>query len=313
MIFRNTFRLIITNFSVVWKLLCYYAICIFVTILFCGVVAYPILSELNSANVFSNLLEIVNNLFSSSPVTTARTFEEVNRTILEIMSSSSYTFNYVFMGLFVFFILPVALDLAILPASEAIYGYMASQTNYSFTGRYFKSFKKSLKFALTKYLVMLPFNIIIVSLVYLMVRLATMGNVLYFLLDVFILAVMLLFISLKTTLFSCFAPAYTTLEVGVFSALKESFRFVSRKFGSIFSTSILLVLIAFALNLLFCVFTLTIGLIVTIPFTIFMFIVFHMVGFFSAQGGRYYIYTDTLARPETFEESQDIEKLKFLL
>ena len=313
MIFRNTFRLIITNFSTVWKLLCYYAICILITMLFCGAIAYPILSELSNANVFNDLFEIINNFFSSSPVTTARTFEEVNSTILNIVSSSSYTFNYVFLAFFLFFFLPVAVDMAILPAGDIVYGYMATQTKYSFTSRYFKLFGKSLKFSLSKYLTSLPFNLILLFLLYLLIRLATMGNFLYLFLDVFILAVILLFVSLKTTLLSCFAPAYTVLETGVWSSFKENFRCVGRGFGSIFSTSILLVLIAFALNLIFCVFTLTVGLIVTIPFTAFMFVVFHMVSFFSAQGGRYYIYTDTLANPKTFEESQDIEKLKYLL
>lgn len=313
MIFRNTFRLIITNFSLVWKLLCYYFICFVITLLFCGAVAYPILAELNSANVFSDLISLINNFFVSTPAQTATTFESVGQTINGIISSSNYTFNYVFIGIFVFFIFPVMFDMAVVPAGEVVYGYMATQTKYSFSGRYFKSFLKSLKFSLTRYFVTLPFNIILLFLVYAMVKVATMGNILYILLVVLLLGVLILTLALRSALFSCFAPSYDIVNKDVFSALKENFKCVKNKFGSIFSTSILLVLICFALNLIFAVFTLTVGLLVTIPFTVFMFVVFQMVSFFSAEGERYYIYTDTLIKPKTFEETQDVERLKFLI
>ncbi len=313
MIFRNTFRLLVTNFSNVWKLLLYFVICISVSLLFCGVLAYPIIKELSEANVFSDLLSLINNFFTTTPVATARTFEEVNETIVTIMTESQFTFNYIFLGVFVFFIVPLAFELAQLPMGEVIYGYMASQTKYSFSSRYFRSFGSSIKFSLTKYLVTVLFNLVSVLLIYCMVHLASLGNILYYFLDIIILGILVAFVSFKQTLFACFMPSIAVLQIGPFKALGQNFKYVFKKFGSIFSTSILLVLLSFAFNLIFCVFTLTIGLIVTIPLTVLVFVIFQMVSFFSAQGGRYYVYTDTLVSPKTFEEQIDIESIKYLI
>ena len=66
-------------------------------------------------------------------------------------------------------------------------------------------------------------------------------------------------------------------------------------------------------NLLCAVFTLASALIVTIPATAFLFVVFQMVSFFSTQGMRFYVYPDMFISPKRFEEQDNIEKIKNLI
>ena len=72
MIFRNTIRLLLTNFSNVWKVLVYYIICIALTLGVCWSIATPIISKLAEANVFSDLSNLLNSFFSTqhtAPIT----------------------------------------------------------------------------------------------------------------------------------------------------------------------------------------------------------------------------------------------------
>lgn len=314
MIFRNTFRLLFSNFSNVWKLLVYYLICIVLTFLVCGALALPIIEKLNQANVFSDFLAIVNNFFNNAPSNTALNLEGVWENFLQVINSNpQFTFNYVFLAIWLLFVFPFTLDLAQLPMGEVLYGYMTSQTKYSFTGRFIKTLKKSLLYSLVRFFVLLVFNVGIFTFIFLIIKLATMGNILYLMLDIALLACLLIVIAFKYTLFSCWMPAISVFDSNVFVALGQNFVVAFRKFGSIFSTSILLVILALVFNLIFGVFSFTVSFIVTIPITVFVFAIFQMVSFFSSQGMKFYVYPDMVISSKTFEEQMTIENTKYLL
>ena len=280
----------------------------------CGALAFPIIQKLSQANVFNDFLTIVNNFFNNTPTSTAVSLQSVNQTFFDVLSSNTqFTFNYIFLAIWLLFVFPFTLDLAQLPMGEVLYGYMTSQTKYSFTGRFIKTLKKSALYSLVRFFVLLIINCISFGLVYLIIRLATTGNVLNLLLDGVLLACLLVVIALKYALFSCWMPAIAVLDSKVLVALGQNFSTVFRKFGSIFSTSILLVVLAMVFNLIFGVFSFTVSFIITIPITAFVFGIFQMVSFFSSQGMRFYVYPDMVISSKTFEEQMNIENTKYLL
>ena len=63
MLFRNSVRLLLTNFSNVWKILLYYLICTVLTVLICLPILHPVVSKLSEANVFENFWALANNIF----------------------------------------------------------------------------------------------------------------------------------------------------------------------------------------------------------------------------------------------------------
>ena len=313
MIFRNTFRLLLSNFSNVWKMLVYYCICVALTFCVCGVLIHPIIVKLSEANVFQDFAEAVNGLFSATPTTTAISLQEVGRVALSILLSKELVANFIILCFWLAIVFPFTLDLAQLPMGEVLYGYMSSQTKYGFTGRFIKTIGKSAEYSIIRIFMTLLFNVCILGLTYLIVKIATYGNPLYLGLDILLLAVMFVVIALKYSLFSCWMPAISVLDMGVFEALRQNFRCISRRFGSIFSNCLLLVMSAFVFNLIFGVFSFTVSFVISLPLTAFVFVVFQMVSFFSVQGMRFYVYPDLFISPKTFEESLSVDDSKYII
>lgn len=314
MIFRNTFRLLFSNFSNVWKMLLYYLICFVLTFFVCGALLYPIIVKFREAEIFIDFAEAVNGLFSATPRATAITLRDVYVSAWEIIiSSKQLLVNYIFASIWLVLVFPFTLDLAQLPMGEVLYGYMSSQTKYGFTGRFIKTMGKSAEYSIIRLVVTLPFNAGCMALAYLVIKFVTYGNLVFIILAVLLLSALFVLVALKYSFFACWMPALAVLDMNVFEALGQNFRCVMRRFGSIFSTCLLLVLISFVFNLIFGVFSFTVSLVITLPLTAFVFVIFQMVSFFSTQGMRFYVYPDLFISPKTFEESLSVDDAKYII
>lgn len=314
MIFRNTIRLLLSNFSNVWKVLVYYIICITLTIGVCYTVASPIIAKLSQAGVFEDLGNVINSFLNATPTTNVCSLNNIMDTAWQVLiSNSQFKFNYAFLIIWLLFVFPFTLDLAQLALGEVFYGFMTSQVKYGFTGRYIKNISKSLLYSLVRFLVLLVFNMSIVLLfvgIVKLVALRTLGNMF---LSLFVFAFTLCLISLKYSLFACWMPAISVLDCKVIKGLKQNFKCIFKKFPSIFSNYLTLVLTAFVINTLFAIVTFSVSLIVTMPLTAVVFVICQMVSYFTCQGMRFYVYQDVFISPERIEEQDKITKLKYLI
>ncbi len=314
MIFRNTIRLLLTNFSNVWKVLLYYVICISLSFCVCYFLASPIIAKLVEAQIFVEFGQAFGGLFSKPLQASAATFEQLFQRVGEVLTTNiQFRFNYIFLGVWTLFIFPLTLDFAQLASGEVLYGFMTSQVKYNWTGRYIKNIGKSVLYSMLRYCVVLVFNVVALGGLYYTIKFASAGDIGYALLSVWVFALVIVTLALKQALFSCWMPSIAVLDKNVASALSQNFSCVFRNFWNIFSTSLLLVILAIVINLLCAVFTLSVALVVTIPATAFMFVVFQMVSFFSTQGMRFYVYPDMFISPKRFEEQDNIEKMKNLI
>ncbi len=132
-------------------------------------------------------------------------------------------------------------------------------------------------------------------------------------LSLIVFAFTLCFIAFKHTLFACWMPATAVLDYSVVKALKQNFKCVFKKFPSIFSNYLSLVLVAFVVNASFAIVTFSVSLVFTMPLTAFVFVICQMVSYFSSQGMRFYVYQDVFISPKRVEEQDKITKLKYLI
>ena len=314
MIFRNTIRLLLTNFSNVWKVLLYYVICISLSFCVCYFLASPIVAKLVETQIFVEFGQAFGGLFSTPLQVSATHFERIFAKIVEVLTTNiQFRFNYIFLGVWILFVFPLTLDFAQLASGEVLYGFMTSQVQYGWTGRYIKNIGKSVLYSMLRYCVVLVFNVVAIGGVYYTIKFASAGDIKYALLSVCVFAIVIVTLALKQALFSCWMPSIAVLDKNVASALSQNFSCVFRNFWNIFSTSLLLVILSIVINLLCAVFTLSVALIITIPATAFMFVVFQMVSFFTAQGMRFYVYPDMFISPKRFEEQDNIGKMKNLI
>lgn len=314
MIFRNSIRLLLTNFSTVWKVLVYYLICFTLTIGVCYLLAEPIVEQLTQANIFKDTIDIINNFFSNNPTTTAYTMSEVlNNAWTIIITNIQFKFNFIFLIVWLVFFFPYMLNLCQLAMGDVLYGYMTSQVKYSFTGRMIINLGRSAIFSLVRFLVFLLLNLAGLGLLVLAVSLAVTGVFGNILLALGVLTLLICFMAFKQTLFSCWMPALAVLGVGPFVALKRNFKSVFRNFFGFYSNFLLFTILAVVINLFCCVFTASVSLIITLPLTAFAFSVFQMVTYFTSQGMRFYVYPDMFISPKHFEEQDKIGKIKNIL
>lgn len=314
MMFRNSVRLLLTNFSNVWKLLVYYIICTVLTVLICVPILSPVVGKLSEANVFGDFWALANSMFYN-PGDIAYTINDVINTFSTVISSNASQFlvNYILFGFVIVFVAPFLFGLGSLPMGDVLYGFMTSQVRYTFTGSFIRNLGKSSLYCLTKILFVLPLNLIIVAVAYGILKLATMNSIGFVLLAIVCFAIFMMLIALKVSLYNCWMPGMAVLNIGPFKALKISFKSVFRKFGSIYSTAILFALLAMAVSFCIGIFTFLIALVVIIPLIVFTFIVFQMVSYFTSQGMRFYVYPDMFISPKKFEERDTIKKIRFIV
>lgn len=313
MIFRNTIRLLLSNFSNVWKALLYYVICIVLTAAVCWSVASPVIYNLNKAGVFADFYALLQSFFDGVK------FESVATSLNSIIDtawnviSSNFQFNYIFLIVWVFFVFPFTLDLAQLAMGEVLYGYMTSQVKYSFTGRYIKNIGKSCVYSLFRYLVLFVLNVLAMSLLVGVIKFVVLGGFVNILLALLVFALSLVLFAFKHALVSCWMPGIAVLNSNPFKALKQNFKCVFSKFFSIFSNYLTLVMLALAVNVMSFVFTFGVSIILTLPLTAFVFVIFQMVTYFTVNGMRFYVYPDMFITPQKYEEQDKIKKLKYLI
>ncbi len=312
--FNNTVRLVLTNFSNVWKLLLYYIICIAISTLMLYPVVSPIIAKLSEARVFEELQVLFNGIFSQ-PTNFVSSFYDILITIGQVLTvnANALLLNYIFTCVLLFLILPFMFGLADLAVGEVLYGYMSSQTTYSFTGSYFRNFGKSALYSLAR----LPFRLVLTGIFglafYGIVRLWAMGGILYTLLGVLVFLACLVLYSLMITIFACWMPAIAVNGTRVYKSMVKGFRAVFRNFFSTFSNALAIVLCALVVNFLFGVFTFTTALIITLPLTAYTVTVYGMVAYFSNQGMRFYVYPDMFVTPKKIKEQETVKKLKFYI
>ena len=313
MIFRNTFRLLFSNFSNVWKLLLYYFICVIITALVCSGFVMPLISEFARAGILTDTGNIASNFFVVGPEASLTALHEVNLRIIEILSANvTLKFFSVFTLTWLLFIFPLTLTMGQIALGEVLYGYMTSQVKYSFTGRYVKNMGKGFIYATLRYALLLVFNLINVGVIVCFFNLLIKGGG-YVILAMLVFALLILLVALKRTLFSCWMPAICVLNEDIFASLVTNIKTSFRNFFTIFSNMLLLEILAIVFNLIFGVFTATVSLVVTLPITVFVFSIAEMTSFFSSRGMRFYVYPDMFISPKKFEEQDSIARIKNLI
>lgn len=309
--FKNSIKLLCANFDKVWKFLVY-------LILSWGIVLALL------APFYSTFAEIItqvwveNNLGS---VFTSGTFYGLSVTVAEALTSVLgaifafikilFTTNVwigIYFAIIVYVVRSILHDVGKFVTCEMMYGYMATSTKVGFTSTLLRTLKKSLSYAGIKLLFALPFNVLICLGIY---GLSLMpGNaVLSVLLPILIIIIPSLLLAFKQTFISGWAAAMIVFDCNVFKAFAKGEAAVLRRGLRVYSTVFIIFIMVFLLAMAFGLYSLVIILPVLFP----LIYTFEMVMFFSSQGMRFYVDTDTILTPKRLEEVDKIENAKYLL
>ena len=314
MALRNAFRLLGTNFSLVWKNLSYKLI---VFAVFGGImVAFGlhIVETLKSAGFFNDLSEFWSNMFAMSTLEFNIALVDLLNSGADIVISNLASLSLNLIAICVAFIfLCVFVNMAQLPMTDVIKGHMSSLTKFGFCGAYLRNFWNSLKQGIVLFLVKLPFWAIIVVSGYYVLNLMTLSSIWAILSPMLFALIAIIVISIQNTVFACFTPCLALHNCGVFKALNMGGKTVSKRFYRTWSNNIVFVVFAFVINFVCARYTYGVSLLVTLPATIVMNTIFNLVVYYESQGMRYYIDSNTIIYSKEFSEQDKAKVAKYVI
>ena len=310
--FKNTIKLLASNFSTFWKVLLYKLMVIgIIAGLFCAT-----LSWINQIPEFATFTSSALSFFSvanlaggPTVIITALGIMLESLHLFMIALATTYPVIFAYVLVLFFFILPYLWHLADLAANESIFGYMSSQTKYGFTSSFVRRLNRSSAFSWAFTLVILPFNLLFLAGIVGICMLAKLHTV-WLIAAIALLAVwVILYYAFRTTLLGCWSSAITASNCKTWKGLGRGLHAVSRNFFRILSNSIV---ILFILALIFLL-TSPFGSVIIIPLYCFVMAVFGMVVFFEHQGMRYYVDFNTIISPKKLELTDKVKKIKFII
>lgn len=216
-------------------------------------------------------------------------------------------------GLVLFVLGKMVLNFYSLPSSIVVDYYMSSNVKQSMPSAFTQSFKKNILYQLASIVVLLPVNFGILYLLLFSLRLFKLGGAFIILSPFVILIGFTLIVALKNTIFCGWIPALIVQNNGIFTALKDGFSVVKRRFAQTYANNVALVLTLVFLNVFGGVFTYGVGLIITIPVTILTINIFGLVAFYSANGQKYYLDSYNVMAPKTLEYTDKFNKQKYII
>lgn len=312
MMFRNSVKLLFSNFATVWKLLLYYLI---ITLIGVGLVA-PVFSSVvevfRSHNFFEVLVDLLTTFnLGTNILSIFASFGTVISTLVACILDYFviHTWLAVYLTFLFVILLPFLYELGGIAAGEILYGYMSSQAQVNFTGRIFSSVRKSFKYILAKLLIATPINILIFFLIYKVFALTALGGTIKFAVPLIITVVLCLLVTLRLVLFAGWLPALIVNDCGVWSAFARGIRAVGRRFFRTFSTMLVFVLLNICIDVLFG----SIAFLLLVPLGVYFVYIIDFVMFYGSQGMRYYVDADTIISPKRLEEVDRFKRCKDII
>ena len=310
MMFRNSLKLLCANFDKVWKLLLYKILSWAVVI----ALAMPFYSTI------STIIVDIWNEFGLEHLFSSGTFYGLGVSVGEALTDvigACFTFvQRIFVanvgaGIYLVLILYVLrsflVNMGRFVTCEMVYGYMATNSKHSFTGTYLRTLNKSLPYAGMRFLFDLPFNALIIGGLYGFSLLT--GQLASIIVPIFIILIPALLFAIKETFVAGWAPAMIVFDCNVFRAFPKGQMAVLRRGLRVFSTAFVIYILTLLLAMAIGLYSLVIILPILFPFIY----IFDMVMFFSSQGMRFYVDSDTILTPKRLEEVDTIDNAKFLL
>lgn len=278
-----------------WSLLLYLVICAAIITGLSLPFILPIIGAFGEAGVFTKITEAFTALFNDGGWNGLWTgLYEVYYSVEAIFTENSRIVSLT-MG-FLIFVVIVAFrfffGLYEIPLATVLDGRLSCNADYGLGGKFFSTLSVSVRYTLMKMPITIAFDALTFGAVYGVGRLIGINMILPFA----VIFVFVLFNSFKTALLACWAPSVAG-GTGVVKGLARSFEICFKRFGSVFSTYFVVMILMFAFGLFVTVFTLGVGLIIAVPFFTAIFGYLNITVFYNKTGKRYYIDNTVFTPP----------------
>lgn len=316
MIYKNSLKILFSNFDIVWKTILYYLLVFLITGGLCFLCINPIYKLLEDCGIITGFLTIYSDFLSNLNLT--EFFVSLNELVeqLGLVLKDNLRvvwINFAGLGITIFFVRVFLNNLTIMASCNSLHYYMGSMNKHGFYASFRETFGRNIKAQLACFLVMFPLDVIYIGLFVLCLKLFSISFVMSIFAIILIIVGFALLISFKYSLFAGWIPTMCVMNYGVFKSLKTSVKNMFRIFPKVFSNAFGIVVTIVLSNVLIGTFTFMVGLILTVPASYLLYSIFGMVVTYEGQGMRYYIDVYNVITPKKKEISDKLKSMKYIV
>lgn len=316
MIYKNTLKILLSNFDIVWKTIIYYIFVFAITIGLSFLCLNPIFKILEQSGFIENITNVYTNFLTNLNLT--ELLSQADDLILQFASIlknnlSVVWINFAGLGFVIVFLRAFLSNLTIMPACNSLHYYMGSMNKHGFYSSFKETFAVNFKVQLLYVLISLPIKLIFYFLCLLCLKLMGISFWFTLLSIVLLLALLCCFCAFKHCLFDGWVPTIVVMNYSIIDALKKNIKNTFRIFPRVFAGAIGVVSTIIIVNFFIGIFTFSAGLLVTVPFSYFLVSVFGMVVAYEGQGMRYYVDVYNVITPKKKEVSDKLKSMKFIV
>jgi len=306
--FKNSLKLFASNFDKVWKYLLYSIIVLGIVI---GLMMpyLSVLKKVIASNWTSSILDKIPStglLYGSDVAGLFGAIWDFLYGCLKMLFTT-YLGAGIYFAFLLSFFLPFLLNIGKYTVNEMLYNYMSSQTKLGFCVALVKTLKSSVLYAALKTIMSLFVKAIYAVMFYAIASVD--AKIFSYFLPIIVIISFAFVGALSQTFVSGWAPASVVCGFNIFKSYRIGIRSVFRRYLRVLSTS-------FLINMIFIFLLMGFGLVsavILVPLYLGLNNMFEMVMFFGSQGMRYYIDGEKFLTPKKLEQTDNIQKTKYLL
>lgn len=304
MLLKHAFNVLISRYSIVFKMILYY----FVVILVFTVVAFSIIqpiiadvtTQIQDTGIALQIKEFITKFFTgdSSFIETIHAAHKSALEIIEILKANSSAVGKCIAVVVVFLVACIyVINLGKLPFSDVINHFMNSNSRYGFLANFFANLKQSALYSLLYLVTVLPCNLLVFAAVFFLgYGLAQAGHLLLAL--PLCMLVGLVLYTVRSWLFAGWIPAIVVDHMPVHKALITGTKSLNKIVVPLWLTFFMLLFLSYLFVAASAAFTFGFGLFIAFPTASMLFKVAELVLYYNAHDYHYYVADDTvISRP----------------
>ncbi len=315
--YKNSIKIVFSNFSIVWKSMLYFLLVMLMVVGLLYLAINPIFELLKSSGFVADALNVYTGFLTSLNFSNLLlSVKDLGTQLLTIFEENISTIwiNFTAIGLILGFFMVIASNMAIVPMSNSLNYYMGSINNYGFYSSFSDTFGKSIKITLIQYLVALPLDMIIMTIFVFSLRLFNASWwLISFLAPFIIMSLFILLVAIRYTLFASWTPTMIIMNYSIWKSLGIAIKTSFRYFWKVLGTAIGVVLTMIILNVFLGLFTLGAGFLISIPTSFLLYSAFGMVVTYEGLGNRYYVDVYNVVTPLKKEKTDKFEDMKYIV
>ena len=308
MTFRNALKLLLNNFSSVWKLLWYklviFAVNASLIVAFVLPTVISIFNSVAETGLFENARQLLDNFINRADLQPS--VEAIKNSLemsSKVLADNAGRLSISYFSVFAILILSNLISgLANFAMSDVINADMCANAKLPFMSRFIITLGKGVRYQLVRLITEIPIFIIALFIVW---QIFSFLFGLIGILSVFF-SVELLFLAIAAcqAFFCCWLPEITVNKGGVFEAIKKGFALAKPHYFNLLSGFLFSDFFVFLTNAVLAFFTCGAGLIISLPMSILFYIIYRLVIYYELKGLKFYTDSNTIVIP--IDEDKDI-------